>query len=316
MNLIVHIGTAKTGTTTIQKMLFDNNDILRSKGFHFLQCACPKNNRALPAYCINDGRNDDFFRKRKILSLDEKSRFRDELRSNLHKELSSLGDGIHTVIISSEQFTRLKYDAEIRRFNDLVSPYFSDIRILCWLREQCEMATSLYSTAMISGATLDFNDHLKQCHTNNTRYNYYAMLNLWTAAFGVASIEVKVFSKHAFFKGNFICDYLMCISPDLIPIINNNIRPENISINALGQRLLLTVNRLSQRHAYSWLKNNSLLRRIIVRIVKSCFSGQGCTPSTVDYKRTYDLFYQSNKMLSNKYLGKNDKLFDFSPLYR
>ncbi len=116
MNLIVHIGTPKTGTTTIQKMLFDNKQILKSKGLHFLQCAGPKNNRALPAYCSNDDKSDDFFRDQKILSRDEKTRFRDELRSGFYKELSSLGDGTHTVLTSSEQFSsRMTSDAEIRR---------------------------------------------------------------------------------------------------------------------------------------------------------------------------------------------------------
>ncbi len=42
MNLIVHIGTPKTGTTTIQEMLFESREILKSKGFHFLQCAGKK----------------------------------------------------------------------------------------------------------------------------------------------------------------------------------------------------------------------------------------------------------------------------------
>ncbi len=216
--------------------------------------------------------------------------------------------------MSSEQFSeRLKSDAETSRFYDLVSPVFSKITILCWLREQCEMAVSLYSTAMRTGSTLNFEDYLEKCHPDNTRYNYYKMLNRWSSVFGAGSIEVKVFSKSVFVEGDLICDYLSCISSDLIDVVDRNISSQNVSINAFGQRLLLMTNRLFQRHAKGWLRNKQSLRRGIMKGIESCFPGQGFTPSASDYQRIYDSFFESNRMLNKKYLGKDRALFDFAP---
>jgi hypothetical protein len=315
MNLIVHIGIQKTGTTTIQKILFNNKEILKSKGFHFLQSAGPRNNRKLPTYCIDDEKDDDFFRDRGILSLEGKIKFRENFRSDLDEEICSLGDGIHTVITSSEHFSsRLKSYAEIKKFYDLISPYFANIRILCWLREQCELAISGYSTAMRSGVTLDFDEYLKECQPDNIYYNYYKMLNMWSSVFGFASIKVKIFSKSAFVGDDLICDYLSCVSPDLIAVVDKNIGYQNVSINAFGQGLLLSVNRLLPKYVDGKRLNKSQpLRRRIVEIIESCFSGFGTAPSTSDYQRICDSFYESNKMLSKKYLSKNCKFFDFSP---
>ncbi len=175
------------------------------------------------------------------------------------------------------------------------------------------MATSLYSTAMKSGVTLDFEDCLKKCQPGNTRYDYYEMLNKWSAVFGVANIQARVFSKSAFAGGDLICDYLSCISPDLINTIDKKISYQNASINAFGQRLLLVINRLSQRSADSSLSKNGSLRRHIVKMVEFCFPGHGCSPSKSDYQKIYDSFYESNKMLSKRYLGKDQELFKFSP---
>ena len=76
MKAIVHIGTEKTGTTSIQKFLFQNRKKLRNGGFHFLQSAGSTNNRALPAYFIAEHLYDDFYRDEGILTLEAKTAFR------------------------------------------------------------------------------------------------------------------------------------------------------------------------------------------------------------------------------------------------
>lgn len=317
MNLIVHIGTPKTGTTTIQEVLFRNKDALQSKGFHFLQCAGPKNNRALPAYCVNDEKDDNFFIRRRIVSVEEKSRFRGEFRAKLSEELSSLGADIHTVIMSSEQFSeRLTSGREIRRFYDLVSPFFSSVRILCWLREQCEMASSYYSTALRSGDTHRFEDYIEECRPDSTPYNYYKMLNRWSAVFGAGSVSVRVFSRNAFVDEDFVYDFLASVSPDLINVIDKNVVLQNASMSAFGQRLVLSLNRLWPKYTdgeHKTLSENAPLRRRLVRKIEVLFPGRGFTPSASEYQRIYDSFYKSNKALNNKYLGKSGALFDFRP---
>ena len=76
LKAIVHIGTEKTGTTSIQRYLYLNRKKLKNSGFHFIQSAGNTNNRAIPAYCISDDRNDDFFRVEGIATPQEREDFR------------------------------------------------------------------------------------------------------------------------------------------------------------------------------------------------------------------------------------------------
>lgn len=318
MNLIVHIGTEKTGTTSIQQMLFENRDALKSKGFHFLQCAGPRNNRALSACCIHDSEKDIFLWNRGVYTPDERRAFRAELSVALHAELSSLGGGIHTVICSSEHlFSRLKSEEEIRRLYDLMAPHFSQIRILCWVREQCEKAVSSYSTALRSGTTRTFQEYLRTCRPDDLRYNYCEALGMWSAVFGRECMVVKVFCRDVFVDGDLICDFLSAVSPELsLFAVDRSIGRKNMSMSAFGQQLALRINRWLPRcrdAAHMEPNPNVQLRRRLVKIIERCFPGRGLVPSLADYQRIYNAFYESNKRVAGQYLGSDDRLFDFRP---
>jgi hypothetical protein len=314
MNLIVHIGTEKTGTTTIQQVLFKNRKALQAEGIHFLQCAGKKNNRALPAYCVNNPR-DDFFRRHRLRTPEARAAFRHGLRVKLHAELGALGEEVHTVIMSSEQLSsRLLSVKEVRRFYALVAPQFSNIKILCWLREQCDMATSSYSTLLRSGGTQSFADHIKNCTPDELKYDYRALLDRWACVFGSDCLDVRVFSKRAFVDGDLICDFFARIAPGLINVIDRDVPNQNTSINAVGQRILLAVNRFLQKsRAVNRMGRRNAVRRRAVKMLESRFSGKGLTPSSADYRRIYESFYESNRQVRKKYVGGDDALFEFRP---
>ncbi|MBE3829324.1 hypothetical protein HJ140_09590 [Vibrio parahaemolyticus] len=50
--LVLHIGTEKTGTTSIQSMLSQNRQRFKAQGFHVLECAGEENHRLLPSIFI------------------------------------------------------------------------------------------------------------------------------------------------------------------------------------------------------------------------------------------------------------------------
>ncbi|AXT69661.1 hypothetical protein [Vibrio sp. dhg] len=66
MKLFLHIGTEKTGTTSIQESLYLNKVELISRGFYFVQSVGIKNNRDLPQVFINVNNKDDYFINKKI----------------------------------------------------------------------------------------------------------------------------------------------------------------------------------------------------------------------------------------------------------
>lgn len=127
MKAIVHMGTEKTGTRSIQQYLHLNRKELRKAGCHFIQSAGELNNRTIPAYCIGEETFDDCFRLEGITALEEKEQSRQSLIRGFEYKLHSLPENFHTVIISSEHVhSRIKTDAEMDNVYELLSGY-SDV---------------------------------------------------------------------------------------------------------------------------------------------------------------------------------------------
>ena len=127
--LYLHIGTEKTGTTSIQSFLDKNRGVLSDNGFHLLACGGKKNQRAIPSYCMADDHYDDYFLDRQIDNIEKKQKFRKKIYEAFNEEMNSLGGSVHSVIISSEHFhSRLESRAEVERFKQLMSDYFSEIK--------------------------------------------------------------------------------------------------------------------------------------------------------------------------------------------
>lgn len=61
MDLIIHIGTEKTGTTSIQNGLHANRDALTQAGIYLPVSLGGHNPRQLATYAMKDGRPDDVF---------------------------------------------------------------------------------------------------------------------------------------------------------------------------------------------------------------------------------------------------------------
>ncbi len=49
----IHIGTEKTGSTSIQALLKENSAVLRERGYHVANIHCPTNHMDFVAYCID-----------------------------------------------------------------------------------------------------------------------------------------------------------------------------------------------------------------------------------------------------------------------
>lgn len=243
LKAIVHIGTEKTGTTSIQSFLYQNRGKLQEKGFHFLQCAGETNNRALPSYCLNDDHQDDFFRNLGITTLEARLAYKRQFIADLENELAGLPSHIGAVIISSEHFhSRIQTEAEMDNVHRLLSTYFSEIEIVCYLRDQPSTCISYYSTVLKSGSTSSFAEFIRHCRPNNTYFNYWRMLQNWERCFGFDALNVSLFSSEHFLNGSLLDDFTAKIDPQLVGALDLSVQNENESLNPSGQALLRAIN--------------------------------------------------------------------------
>lgn len=309
--LILHIGTEKTGTSSIQEVLFHNRNLLNDRGFHFLQSAGTKNNRALTACCLDEDHYDDFFEQNNIRSLEEKIRFKKNTIKNFKNEISRLNGNTHTVIISSEHFhSRTIRPDEINRVKSLFDPFFNDITIVCYLREQVQTCLSLYSTAVKVGNICTLDSMIRNCNPSNVYYNYYVLLNNWKSIFIDAKFDVRRFDRKFLYNNDLIDDFFKIIDIDILDKIKRTNSSANESLTVFGQHLALSFNKAIPR--YLPTGETDLTWSNGMEKISSLFSGKGESVPLDVYDSVFNRFKLSNEKLSKVYLDSKI-LFEYNP---
>jgi hypothetical protein len=309
LRAIVHIGTEKTGTTSIQKFLFQNRKKLRTAGFHFLQSAGSTNNRALPAYFVAEERFDDFYRDEGISTLEAKNEFRKQFLQNFEHEIATLPKNIHTVVISSEHFhSRLRSPEELDRVKEFFTAYFADIKIVCYLRDQVSTCSSYYSTGLKSGTTATFVEFFQRCTPENYYFNYYEVLSNWERCFGFESLDVSLFSRKSFLNNSLLDDFTAKLDPALIGVLSSNVDIENESLTPFGQALARGINL-----AFPVRTSRAELARVREKCkagIYQKYRGTGRQPSLTMQQKIYSDFTDSNELLRKKYFPQLRQVFD------
>lgn len=244
MRLVLHIGTEKTASTTLQHFLYRNQSALAEQGYALLSSLLAPKNRKLVAYCMDDSQTDGFFTQRGLHDLEQRHRYLQSVPDDLANEVTSLPASIHTVVITSEHFhSRLHSLEELQRLHRVLHPVFADIRILGYFREQSALARSLYSTAMRVGRTAAFEQSLGSVRVDSLYYNYHLLLNLWASAFGASSVQARLFDRSAFVGGDIRHDLLAQLGPGIdAAALAFDPEPRNPSLGAHGLRLARLIN--------------------------------------------------------------------------
>lgn len=180
--IYLHIGTHKTGTTSIQNFLFENSSRLKQQGFDYLVENCvwkahqplgwafQGNNAALDSYCPwkNAG-----------------------IINELEKEI--LTSNAHSFILSSENLYHLKNKNFIERFFNRLENY--DLRVIVYLRTQQKFLESWYYELVRADyckLALGFEDFIKEPKYN---LNYDEALLSWEQFVPRKNIIVMPYDK-------------------------------------------------------------------------------------------------------------------------
>ncbi|WP_231758086.1 hypothetical protein [Microbulbifer elongatus] len=310
MNILLHIGTEKTGTTSIQEFLFKNRSVLGGNGYYFLQSPGQKNNRALPSICMRADKTDDFFIEKGVVSADERKSYEEEFLKKFKEEIETIPNNVHTVVCSSEHFhSRLTYEDEVKKLKNILDGYFDSVQILVYLRPQADVALSLYSTTLRSGNDAEFSDVVeRQCVPSNEYYDYKSLLERWNKIFGDGSVTPKVFRKDWFYQGNLLRDFAFSINEALVERCDFDVPKKNESINHFGQVLIKLIN----RHLPRFLPNKGInkLNLSLGRLVASECPGKGLSLGAEEYSALQARFDELNLCLSKEYFSQESNVFE------
>jgi hypothetical protein len=189
--IIIHIGTEKTGTTSIQEYLNVNRSTLSEHyGILYPDFGCSSMGHfelvaALHPMC-NSGRRAEFARHQEF----DPDTVWDEF---CEKIIISKQD---VIIISSEHFSSRLNAAGVafikKKLDENLPEY--EVEIVVYLRNQVDMFQSSYSTYIKTGGTKSILELFKGLDGNGTYYNFYNLVKLWSDYFGKNSVIVRNFN--------------------------------------------------------------------------------------------------------------------------
>lgn len=208
---ILHIGTEKTGSTSVQQFLFQNRSALEREGCLFPASAGYLSNHKLVVYAKRDPEDD-------LLSMsfdgvvpetlsDWKENFVLEHCREVLPFLKTRLVRRRTVVYSSEHLqSRLTTQDEISRVARLLRPLFDRIDVVVYLRRQDKLALSAHSTSMRGGASNTFS--FSTINAAGPYYNHLKLLQDWSAVFGQENIIVRLFDRDRLVGGDVVRDFI------------------------------------------------------------------------------------------------------------
>tara|TARA_B100000424_G_C22915938_1_gene487362 strand:- start:334 stop:1554 length:1221 start_codon:yes stop_codon:yes gene_type:complete len=304
----VHIGTEKTGTTTIQKFFDKNRELLVSQGYHFMRSTGIANDARLAGYCLaSDQLNFYLFRNEFIDTEEKKDLYDKQFVEMFRNEISNLPDEVSDVVFSSEFFhSRLTRKDQREKLKNLLEKYFDSIEIVCYIRPQIDVNISLYSTTLKSGgATLSLSEHLERCHPANYYYDYYRVLSGWEQSFINHNVNYRVFDKRELYSSDVVLDFCAVIglnSEDL-----SIISQENESVTPTGQELLRLINK--KLPVFIDGVGVNYLRINFVKYISNICSGSGEKPDKQSAISIQEQFDVGNEEVRRKWFPERKSLF-------
>lgn len=300
--LILHIGSEKTGSTSIQNFLYSNKAALQSQGI-YVPSFMEKQNSDLVISCLNEGKYDEYLLKHGIYNSFQREAYNKKVKRRVAKELSCLDNSIDKVIISSEHFhSKLTDKEEVKRLLSFMRDYFTDISVVFYVREQSSLVISSYSTIVKSGnvrinyITPNLETFIDQwCRKDNHFYNYKTVLDKWDAALEKGGIDVGIFNTKFLYKGCVVQDFINRLGINSKKLKIPNIRNE--SLTSFGVGVGRVVNMIFPAHSIY-----SPVRNVLFKFVNRVPLGEKLKINESKVKIIKEEFEESNNYISSKYL--------------
>lgn len=289
--LIIHIGSHKTGTTTIQLALYENQHIIEKQGFSFATVAPYANlHNALDwvsAAFVPDG-----------LRIKDAAALVDTLTS----------PPSDVIIASSENFSFFFKKQSIEALHELLNEHFQQVEIVVYLRRQDFQAISHHqegSKPYREAEELIYGYGTTALPTQSKNLDIYLdyeqRIGMWIDVFGLENITVRIFERDQLESGDVLSDFLKTVGIEANSL--TEIENKNVSLGLTSAKVghMMNARRLSfklKRHILDSLPLDSRMM-----------------PARADAEAFYAHYRDSNIRL-NARLGniKNEDLFsdDFS----
>lgn len=291
---IVHIGSEKTGTTSIQHYFSKNRAGLLNRGFWYPKSLAYADGRV-------HRRLSDLGR---AISEDDRRLTADEFLSEYD---SAAASGAKVAVISSEFLhSMIRKRGSVARIRNFLMPHFDRMQIVYYARRQDYLISSMHSTAIRGGFTTDHSALPVYDGKGHHYFDHLQVCDLWASGFGAENLICRVYERDKLLNGDIVDDFSAAIGLGIDANRAHIASNKSLSLETMFALLLLNG---------SVHKGNTELRRRLVAM-GSRRGGQHLPLLTkADALQFLERFVESNQAFFAKYVDPSlatDFSTDFS----
>ena len=225
--LYLHIGTTKTATTSIQRFLEQNNEVLKTKGYIYPASQHTYQN-------VNARRNGHFL----VKNVTKSGGGRDHDLENKYLEegycmIAGLMENYDNVILSDEAIWHTSSYQYTDLFKDLKNRALQDgyqVKIIVYLRRQDAFYLSRWNQAVKENfgadARMTCDQYMEESLKKDGKIlNYAKKLDDIAAVFGKEHVIVRRYEPDSWLDGSVICDFMhavgLPVSEEFLPLAEN-----------------------------------------------------------------------------------------------
>lgn len=207
----IHIGTEKTGSTSIQEFLATNRAELRHQGILYPVAPGKSNHIGLTCFALDDHKVESNRTALGVIGETAVAKYREKLLSDLTAEVQAAKP--RAIVLSNEHLSgRVSGPSELQRLKGLCDRIARQTTVIVYLRNQVDFLVSRYIEAVKGGSIADFPFPLTKALSR--LMDYSVMLEPWRTFFGTANLDVRLFEPEEFTDNDLLMDFASIIGAD------------------------------------------------------------------------------------------------------
>lgn len=295
-DVVLHIGTGKTGTSSVQQFLHLNRVRLAEQGILYPRTPGPRRHLRLGLYIRTDDELDAQMAWHTVGG-PTPAKFRRRFERRFLRELDDAG--CPRVLLSDEALYGASPEA-LQRLRGLTDRIARTLRLVVYLRRQDDHLRSRYQQVVKTGEVRRFVDRVAAMDYTTT-YDYHARLRLWQRLIEPTEFVVRPFEREGFPGGSLVQDFLDAAGLELRAADLEQVPTLNQSLDAESVEFLRILNLYRVEHEGA--RPNLIDNRAYVARLAAASTGPTLTvPNDVleDFMARWE---ESNRAVARDFLG-------------